>query len=700
MTETADLPMTSDPTSAQTLPAQEGASGAPAPQEAAAAPTKPVRLPKKSVLAAVLEGDIPLPPVDDTSYNQLLERSTRQIKEDEMVHGVITAITKDEIWVDVGFKSLGVIPRAEFSAAADTLKVGDEIDVFVDRLEDSQGRLVLSRRRADFMKTWQQIVELYEKQEIVNVRILRRIKGGFVVDLLGIEAFLPGSQVDMRPVRDFDAWIGKTLDVRVVKVNNPSENVVVSHKVLLEEQIQEQRQRILSMLERGLVLEGHVKAIADFGVFIDLGGVDGLVHITDLSWGRVNHPSEVVSLDEKVKVVVLDFDEAKKRISLGMKQLTPHPWEQIGDKYQPGTKVTGRVVSITDYGAFIEIEKGIEGLIHISEMSWTQHVKHPSQVVSLGQVIEAVVLSIDKENRKLALGIKQLQPDPWNEIVQKYPVGSVHKGIVRNIANYGVFVELEPGVEGLVHVSDLSWTKKIRHPGELVKRGDPLDVVVLALDSEQRRISLGHKQVTENPWERYADRFKPGVLTEGKILRIVEKGVVVELPEGVEGFVPSSHLSFAPVKTIAEYFAIGDVLPLKIVEFHEEDKRIVLSAVDALREKGEDAIRAYNEAHPVPGADEYAFAPLDDALSSMPVQTPPSLDDALPTVAASIPTVEAGPVSSERISDTPEESSAVEPTAEATPAVEQPQQEQSPEGTNAPESAGESASTDDQQHQA
>jgi len=628
MTETADVSMTSNP-------ANHELSAGSHPTVASA---KPVRLLQKSVLAAMLEGDIPLPAVDDQTYDQLLQRSTKQIQEDEMVHGVIKAITKDEIWVDVGFKSLGVIPRAEFSAAADTLNVGDEIDVFVDRLEDSQGRLVLSRRRADFMKTWQQIVELYEKQEIVNVRILRRIKGGFVVDLLGIEAFLPGSQVDMRPVRDFDAWIGKTLDVRVVKVNNPSENVVVSHKVLLEEQIQEQRQRILNMLERGLVLEGHVKAIADFGVFIDLGGVDGLVHITDLSWGRVNHPSEIVSLDEQVKVVVLDFDEAKKRISLGIKQLTPHPWEQIGDKYQPGTKVSGRVVSITDYGAFIEIEKGIEGLIHISEMSWTQHVKHPSQVVSLGQVIEAVVLSIDKENRKLALGIKQLQPDPWNEIVQKYPVGSIHKGIVRNIANYGVFVELEPGIEGLVHVSDLSWTKKIRHPGELVKRGDPLEVVVLALDSEQRRISLGHKQVTENPWERYADRFVPGTLTEGKILRIVDKGVVVELPEGVEGFVPSSHLSFAPVKTVADYFAISDVLPLKIVEFHEEDKRIVLSAVDALRDQGEDAIRAYNEAHPVPGADEYAFAPID-ALSSLP-PSPPSLDDVIPTVTASIPSSE------------------------------------------------------------
>lgn len=659
MTETTDLPMTSP----ESLQPKDSAEPAAIDELSGVLPLSRGRA-TKSVLAAILEGDIPVPAIDDRDFAALIERNTRQIKEDEMVHGVITAITKDEIWVDVGFKSLGVIPRSEFSEAADTLKVGDEIDVFVDRLEDSQGRLVLSRRRADFMKTWQQIVELYEKQEIVNVRILRRIKGGFVVDLLGIEAFLPGSQVDMRPVRDFDAWIGKTLDVRVVKVNDPSENVVVSHKVLLEEQIQEQRQRILDMLERGLVLEGHVKAIADFGVFIDLGGVDGLVHITDLSWGRVNHPSEVVSLDEKVKVVVLDFDEAKKRISLGMKQLTPHPWEQIGDKYQPGTKVTGRVVSITDYGAFIEIEKGIEGLIHISEMSWTQHIKHPSQLVSLGQVIEAVVLSIDKENRKLALGIKQLQPDPWNEIVAKYPVGSVHKGIVRNITNYGVFVELEPGIEGLVHVSDLSWTKKIRHPGELVKRGDPLDVIVLALDSEQRRIALGHKQVTENPWEIYADRFRPGNITEGKIIRIVDKGVVVELPEGVEGFVPASHLSFAPVKVISDYFAIGDTLPLKIVEFHDEDKRIVLSAVDALRDKGEDAIRAYNQAHPVPGADEYAFAPVD-LLSTPSFQSPPPPVD-FPTVEATLPTVEAA---STATASTAESAAAVMQQPPATPAL-------------------------------
>lgn len=679
MTETADLPMTQNPDTGsgeqrqdntQTIEPEQGEHRA--------------RRTSKSVLAAILEGNIPIPGIDDGTFAEMIQQRTRQIKEDEMVHGKITAITKDEIWVDVGFKSLGVIPRAEFSEAADTLRVGDEIDVFVDRLEDSQGRLVLSRRRADFMKTWQQIVELYEKQEIVNVRILRRIKGGFVVDLLGIEAFLPGSQVDMRPVRDFDAWIGKTLDVRVVKVNNPSENVVVSHKVLLEEQIQEQRQRILNMLERGLVLEGHVKAIADFGVFIDLGGVDGLVHITDLSWGRVNHPSEVVSLDEKVKVVVLDFDDAKKRISLGMKQLTPHPWEQIGDKYQPGTKVTGRVVSITDYGAFIEIEKGIEGLIHISEMSWTQHIKHPSQLVSLGQVIEAVVLSIDKENRKLALGIKQLQPDPWNQIVAKYPVGSVHKGIVRNITNYGVFVELEPGVEGLVHIGDLSWTKKIRHPGEMVRRGDPLDVVVLALDAEQRRISLGHKQVTENPWEIYADRFVPGNLTEGKILRIVDKGVVVELPEGVEGFVPASHLSFAPVKTIADYFAIGDVLPLKVVEFHDEDKRIVLSAVDALRDKGEEAIRAYNQAHPVPGADEYAFTPID-ALSALPSSPPPPMN--LPTVDAAIPTVEAAPSpsspsdSSEATAEQPSE-----PAENSGAVAAEAQPQQSSDSTAAPSS--------------
>ncbi len=541
--------------------------------------------------------------LDEETFFELVSKNFKDIKEGQLIRGKIVDITKDEVFVDIGFKSVGVIPRSEL-LNSETLKVGDQIDVFVEALEDSQGRVLLSRKRADFMRIWQEINRIYENQEVVPVRILRRIKGGMVVDLLGVEAFLPGSQIDIRPVRDFDSWVGKTLDVKIVKVNHPNENVVVSHKVILEELLKDQREALLSKLEKGLVLEGVVKAIADFGVFVDLGGVDGLVHITDLSWGRVTHPSEVVQLDQKVKVVVLDFDPDKKRISLGMKQLTPHPWDSIGDKYEKGTKVRGKVVSLTDYGAFIEIEKGIEGLIHISEMSWTQHVKHPSQVVSLGQVVEAVVLNIDKEERKLALGMKQLEPDPWEELAEKYPVGSRHKGVVRNITNFGVFVELEPGVDGLIHISDLSWTKKIRHPGEFVKKGEELEVVVLAVDKEQRRIALGHKQIQEDPWDYFEEKYKVGTITEGKIERIIEKGVIVELPDGVDGFVPVSQLSFAPVRVISDYFKIGDRLPLRVVEFEKSTKKIVLSAVEALRTMDQAAIDAYNAEHPVPNADK------------------------------------------------------------------------------------------------
>ncbi|ROL57114.1 30S ribosomal protein S1 [Bacteroidetes/Chlorobi group bacterium MS-B_bin-24] len=560
-------------------------------------PTKP------SVLANLLDMNFSDLEIDEKTFSELIEKNFKDIKEGQLIRGKIVDITKDEVFVDLGFKSVGVIPRSEL-LNSETLKIGDQIDVFVEALEDSQGRVLLSRKRADFMRIWQEINRIYENQEVVPVRILRRIKGGMVVDLLGVEAFLPGSQIDIRPVRDFDSWVGKTLDVKIVKVNHPNENVVVSHKVILEEQLKDQREALLSKLEKGLVLEGVVKAIADFGIFVDLGGVDGLVHITDLSWGRVTHPSEVVELDQKVKVVVLDFDPDKKRISLGMKQLTPHPWDSIGDKYEKGTKVRGKVVSLTDYGAFIEIEKGIEGLIHISEMSWTQHVKHPSQVVSLGQIVEAVVLNIDKEERKLALGMKQLEPDPWEELAEKYPVGSRHKGIVRNITNFGVFVELEPGVDGLIHISDLSWTKKIRHPGEFVKKGEELEVVVLAVDKEQRRIALGHKQIQEDPWDYFEQKYKVGTLTEGKIERIIEKGVIVELPDGVDGFVPVSQLSFAPVRVISDYFKIGDRLPLRVVEFEKASKKIVLSAVEALRTMVQAAIDAYNAEHPVPNADK------------------------------------------------------------------------------------------------
>lgn len=560
---------------------------------------------KRPSLADLLSGDFNVPMMDDSTFDTLFQQSFSAVQEDQMVKGNVIQVTKDNIYVDIGFKSLGVIPRAEFGTA-DIFKAGDEIDVFIEKIEDVNGRMLLSRRRADFMKTWEEILKLNETQQIVQVRILRRIKGGMVVDLLGIEAFLPGSQIDVRPVRDFDAWVGKMIDVRVVKVNHPSENVVVSHKVLLEEQLADQRSKILGTLEKGLVLEGAVKAISDFGVFVDLGGVDGLVHITDLSWGRVTHPSEIVTLDQVVKVVVLDFDGEKRRISLGMKQLTSHPWDTIGEKYEPGTKVQGKVVSLTDYGAFIEIEKGIEGLIHISEMSWTQHVKHPSQMVSMGQVIDAIVLNIDKNDKKLALGMKQLEPDPWADLLAKYPVDSVHKGIVRNLTNFGLFVELEPGVDGLVHISDLSWTKKIRHPGEFVKKGDSLDVIVLSIDSQNRRIALGHKQITENPWDFFAERYAVGADSEGKIERIIEKGVIVELPEGVDGFVPVSQLSFAPVRNITDFFRAGDNLPLKVVEFDRESKKIVLSVVEYLRDKDQAIIDAYNGEHPVPNADKYA----------------------------------------------------------------------------------------------
>lgn len=558
--------------------------------------------------SAVLDFNFDNLDMDAETYMKLTENSVFNIKEDELVSGKIVNITKDEVFVDIGFKSVGVVPRAEL-LNAETLSVGDRIDVYIEKIEDVNGKLLLSRRRADFMRIWEDILKLHDKQEIIPVRILRRIKGGMVVDLLGIEAFLPGSQIDVRPVRDFDAWVGKTIDVRVVKVNHPSENVVVSHKVLLEEQLSEQRSAIISKLDKGLVLEGTVKAISDFGVFVDLGGVDGLVHITDLSWGRVSHPSEIVKLDQVVKVVVLDFDPDKKRISLGMKQLTSHPWDTIGEKYEKGTKVSGKVVSLTDYGAFIEIEKGIEGLIHISEMSWTQHIKHPSQMVSMGQIVDAVVLNINKEEKKLALGMKQLEPDPWADLMQKYPVDSKHKGIVRNLTNFGVFVELEPGVDGLVHISDLSWTKKIRHPGEFLKKGETIDVVVLSIDPEQRRIALGHKQINENPWDFFETKYSVSTETEAKIERIIEKGVIVELPDGVDGFVPVSQLSFAPVKNISEFFAIGDVLPLKVVEFDKDAKKIVLSAVECLRGKDQAAIDAYNAAHPVPNSDKNALDP-------------------------------------------------------------------------------------------
>ena len=535
----------------------------------------------------------------DTERNDLVkmyEGTLGKISEGEIVRGRIVAIGDTEVTVDIGFKSEGNVPLAEFKNR-DELKVGDIIEVFLEAVENKDGVLVLSRKRADFMRIWERVTKSFETGEVLQGRCVRRIKGGIVVDLLGIDAFLPGSQIDVRPVRDFDAFIGKTMDFRVVKINGPSENVVVSHKILVEEEMSGQRKAIIESLEKGQLLEGTVKAITDFGVFVDLGGVDGLVHITDLSWGRINHPSEIVKLDQTINVVVLDFDQEKKRISLGYKQLQPHPWENIQNKSPVGTKVVGKVVSLADYGAFVEIEKGIEGLIHISEMSWTQHIKHPSQVVSMGQMVDAIILSLDKDAKKLSLGIKQLEPDPWLTLMQKYPEGSRHKGVVRNLTNFGVFVELEQGVDGLVHISDLSWTKKVRHPGEIVKKGDELEVVILGVDVSQRRISLGHKQIEDNPWDRFGDQYRVGTEVEGKIVRIIEKGVIVELPLGVDGFVPVSQLSTTQVKNIADKFKVGDPLPLKVVEFDKDTKKIVLSAVEFLKGKESKIVEDYVAEH-------------------------------------------------------------------------------------------------------
>ncbi len=537
---------------------------------------------------------------NDDEYSQeeflalarLYSDSFRDVKEGELIKGKIVRIQGDNAIVDVGFKSEGTIPKIEF-ANPNEIKIGQEIEVVLESVEDQEGNLVLSKQRADFLRIWEKVLRAHDTGEIIEGKIVKRIKGGMVVDLLGMEAFLPGSQIDIRPIRDFDAFVGQTMDFKVVKVNVPTENVVVSHKVLVEEEISDQRNAVLNSLEKGQILEGVVKAITDFGVFIDLGGVDGLIHITDLSWGRINHPNEVVKLDEVIKVVVTEFDEEKKRISLSLKKLLPHPWEKIEEKYNLGDKVSGRVVSLTDYGAFIEIEKGIEGLIHNSEMSWTQHIKHPSQIVAMGQMVEAIILSLDKEEKKISLGIKQLEPDPWDTLMAKYPVGSKHSGIARNLTNFGVFVELEPGVDGLVHISDLSWTKKIRHPGEVVKKNERIDVIVLGVDVEQRKISLGHKQIMDNPWDVFEKEYSVGKITDGKVVRIIEKGIITELPANVDGFVPTTQLSTSKIKNIANHFPIDSTLPLKVIEFDKESKKIVLSAIAALKEKDDAEIEKY-----------------------------------------------------------------------------------------------------------
>ncbi|MCK4754365.1 MAG: 30S ribosomal protein S1, partial [Calditrichia bacterium] len=512
------------------------------------------------------------------------DKTLHEIKQGDIVKGKILDVTDSDVLVDIGFKSEGIIPGDEFDDLK-AVKVGEELEVFLENVEDPNGQLILSRRRADFIRVWENVVEKFEKNETINGIIVRRIKGGMVVTLNGVDAFLPGSQIDVKPIRDFDSYLGRELEFRIVKVNHARRNIVVSSRVLIEKEMESQRSEIIKTIEKGQVRKGTVKNITDFGVFIDLGGVDGLLHITDLSWGRVNHPSEVVKLDEEIEIVILDFNENKDRISLGRKQLLPHPWENIDVKYPVGKVVIGKVVSLTDYGAFIELETGIEGLIHISEMSWSQHIKHPSQLLHVGMEVEVKVLNVESDEKKISLGLKQLEPDPWEKIDEKYPINLKHTGVVRNLTQFGAFVELEEGIDGLVHISDLSWTKKIRHPSEVVKKGDEIEVVVLGINRDERRIALGHKQIEENPWETFEDKYKVDTETTGTVSRIIDKGVIVTLPLGVDGFIPINHLGHPKLKKATEYYNTGDEVPAKVIEFDKENKKIVLSVSNYFKDK-------------------------------------------------------------------------------------------------------------------
>ncbi len=515
-----------------------------------------------------------------SELQQLYSKTFNPIEEGTIVKGRVVSMNKKYVVVDIGFKSDGLVTRTEFKNNPD-LAQGDEVEVYVEQTEDSLGQLVLSRKKALAETAWNMVTSARETGEIVTGYIKSRTKGGLVVDVSGLDAFLPGSQIDVKPIRDYDQYVGQTMEFKVVKINETFKNVVISHKALIEDDIEAQKGQILSKLEKGQVLEGVVKNMTSFGVFIDLGGLDGLLHITDVSWGRINHPEEVLELDQKINVVVLDFDDDKKRISLGLKQLTPHPWESLGEELQVGAKVKGKVVTVADYGAFVEIAPGIEGLIHVSEMSWSQHLRNPQDFMNVGDEVEAVILTLEKEEHKMSLGIKQLTPDPWENIETKYPVDSKHKGIVRNLTNYGLFVELEEGVDGLVHVSDLSWSKKIKHPAEFTKKGEELEVVVLEIDRENRRLSLGHKQLDENPWDTFESIFTEGSEHKGTIIEVGEKGCTVALPYGVEGFAPNKHIKKEDKSTVKP----EEELEFRIIEFNKDQKRIIVSHTDIWKEE-------------------------------------------------------------------------------------------------------------------
>ena len=523
----------------------------------------------------------------EKAYDETLNK----IQEHEVVEGTVISVDKKEVVVNIGYKSDGIIPASEFRYNPD-LKVGDKVEVYVEDQEDKKGQLVLSHKKARLSKSWEKINEALDNDEVIQGYIKCRTKGGMIVDVFGIEAFLPGSQIDVHPIRDYDVFVGKTMEFKVVKINQEFRNVVVSHKALIEAELEAQKKEIISHLEKGQVLEGTVKNITSYGVFVDLGGVDGLVHITDLSWGRVSDPHEVVELDQKINVVILDFDEEKKRIALGLKQLTPHPWDALDANLKVGDHVKGKVVVIADYGAFVEIQPGVEGLIHVSEMSWSQHLRSAQEFLHVGDEVEAVILTLDRQERKMSLGIKQLKEDPWETIETKYPVGSKHTAKVRNFTNFGIFVELEEGVDGLIHISDLSWTKKVKHPSEFTTVGSMIDVVVLEIDKENRRLSLGHKQLEENPWDKYEKIYVPGSVHEGTITEMMDKGAAVTLAEGGEGFATPKHLQ----KEDGSQAKQGEVLPFMVIEFAKETRRIILSHSRTFEDVKDDVVKTHRHA--------------------------------------------------------------------------------------------------------
>ena len=504
----------------------------------------------------------------DKAYDETLNK----VADHQVVEGTVISVDKKEVVVNIGYKSDGIIPASEFRYNPD-LKIGDKVEVYVESAEDKKGQLILSHKKARLSKSWDKVNEALEADAIIQGFIKCRTKGGMIVDVFGIEAFLPGSQIDVHPIRDYDQFVGKTMEFKVVKINQEFRNVVVSHKALIEQELEAQKKEIIGRLEKGQILEGTVKNITSYGVFVDLGGVDGLIHITDLSWGRVDDPHKVVELDQKINVVILDFDDEKRRIALGLKQLTPHPWDALDQELKVGDHVKGKVVVIADYGAFVEIQPGVEGLIHVSEMSWSQHLRSAQEFLKVGEEVEAVILTLDRDERKMSLGIKQLREDPWEAIENKYPLGSKHTAKVRNFTNFGVFVELEEGVDGLIHISDLSWTKKVKHPSEFTQVGAQIDVIVLDIDKENRRLSLGHKQLEENPWDVFEEKYTVGSIHEGKISEMLEKGAVVALEENVEGFATPKHL----VKEDGSQAVLGETLPFKVIEFNKDSKRIILS---------------------------------------------------------------------------------------------------------------------------